>query len=152
MEGNAKIISLINRDENLHMGFTSFLVKTLKEEWSEGFQQIATECEPLVIKMYEDAAKEELEWAEYLFKDGSMIGLNAEILTQYMKWLTNNRMKIIGLEPLFDKVQNPISWINNWTSGSTSVQNAPQETEIETYVVGAYKQDVDEESYDEFDF
>jgi ribonucleoside-diphosphate reductase beta chain len=152
MEGNAKIISLINRDENLHMGFTSFLLKTLKEEWSEGFQTIASECEPLVIKMYEDAAKEELEWAEYLFKDGSMIGLNAEILTQYMKWLTNNRMKIIGLEPLFDKIQNPISWINQWTGDSRSLQVAPQESQLQSYTIGSFKQDVDEESWDEFSF
>ncbi len=152
MEGNAKIISLINRDENLHMGFTSFILKMFKEEWEEGFKKIVDDCEPLVIKMYEDAAKEELEWAEYLFKDGSMIGLNAEILTQYMKWLTNNRMKIIGYEPIFDKVQNPITWINVWTGGGTQVQNAPQETEIENYTVGAFKQDVDESSYDEFSF
>jgi ribonucleoside-diphosphate reductase beta chain len=152
MEGNAKIISLINRDENLHMGFTSFILKQFKEEWEEGFSKIVEECEPIVLKMYEDAAKEELEWAEYLFKDGSMIGLNAEILTQYMKWLTNNRMKIIGYEPIFEKVQNPISWINVWTGGSTQVQNAPQETEIDSYTVGAFKQDVDESSYDEFSF
>lgn len=152
MEGNAKIISLINRDENLHMGFTSFILKQMREDWREGFQKIVEDCESLVIKMYEDAAKEELEWAEYLFKDGSMIGLNAEILTQYMKWLTNNRMKIIGLDPIFDKVQNPISWINVWTGGSTQVQNAPQETEIDSYTIGAFKQDVDEESYDEFSF
>jgi len=152
MEGNAKIISLINRDENLHMGFTSFILKQFKEEWEEGFSKIVEECEPIVLKMYEDAAKEELEWAEYLFKDGSMIGLNAEILTQYMKWLTNNRMKIIGYEPIFEKVQNPISWINVWTGGSTQVQNAPQETEIDSYTVGAFKQDVDEASYDEFSF
>jgi ribonucleoside-diphosphate reductase beta chain len=152
MEGNAKIISLINRDENLHMGFTSFLLKVLRDEWEEGFQKIVEECEPLVIQMYKDAAQEEMEWAEYLFKDGSMIGLNAEILTQYMKWLTNNRMKAIGLEPIFDKVQNPISWINVWTGGSRDIQNAPQETEIENYVVGSFKQDVDEADYDEFSF
>jgi len=152
MEGNAKIISLINRDENLHMGLTSFILKTLKDEWSEGFQQVVTDCEPLVIKMYEDAAKEELEWAEYLFKDGSMIGLNAEILMQYMKWLTNSRMKTIGLDPLFDKVQNPISWINVWTGGSTQVQNAAQETEIESYLSSSFKQDLDEQTYDEFEF
>jgi len=150
MEGNAKIISLINRDENLHMGFTSFLLKTFKEEWSEGFQKIVEECEPLVIKMYEDASKEEIEWAEYLFKDGSMIGLNSEIIIQYMKWLTNNRMKIIGLEPLFDKAKNPISWINQWTGDSRSLQVSPQETEIESYLSSHFKQDVDDESYDEF--
>jgi ribonucleoside-diphosphate reductase beta chain len=61
-------------------------------------------------------------------------------------------MKIIGYEPIFDKVQNPISWINVWTGGSTQVQNAPQETEIDSYTIGAFKQDVDEESYDEFSF
>ena len=152
MEGNAKIISLINRDENLHMGFTSFILKQMKEDWSEGFQKIVEECEPLVIKMYEDAAKEEMEWANYLFKDGSMIGLNAEILIQYMKWLTNNRMKIVGLEPLFDKVQNPISWINAWTGDSRSLQVAAQESQLQSYTIGSFKQDVDEESWDEFSF
>lgn len=152
MEGNAKIISLINRDENLHMGFSSFLLKTMRDEWEEGFQKIVTDCEPIVIKMYEDAAKEEMEWADYLFKDGSIIGLNAEILTQYMKWLTNNRMKIIGLTPIFDKVQNPISWINQWTGGSTQVQNSPQQTQIQSYISGSFKQDVDDESWDEFSF
>lgn len=152
MEGNAKIISLINRDENLHMGFTSFILKQMKEDWEEGFQKIVDDCEDIVIKMYEDAAKEEMEWAEYLFKDGSMIGLNAEILIQYMKWLTNNRMKIIGFDPIFDKIQNPISWINVWTGGSTQVQNSPQQTQIQSYISGSFKQDVDEESWDEFSF
>lgn len=151
MEGNAKIISFINRDENLHMGFTTFLLKVLKEEWEEGFQKIAQDCEQTVIQMYKDAAQEEMDWARYLFKDGSMIGMNSEILIQYMKWLTNNRMKMIGLEPIFDKVQNPISWINIWTSDSKSLQVAPQESEIESYVVGSFKQDVDEEDWSEFD-
>jgi ribonucleoside-diphosphate reductase beta chain len=151
MEGNAKIISLIARDENLHMGFTSFLLKTLKEEWGEGFQKVVEECEPLVIQMYRDAAQEEMEWAEYLFKDGSMIGLNAEILIQYMKYLTNNRMKLIGLEPIFDKISNPISWMNSWVGGGTSVQVAAQESEVENYVQSV-KQDVDDSSFDDFKF
>jgi len=151
MEGNAKIISLINRDENLHMGFTSFILKQFKEDWGEGFQKIVEDCAPIVIKMYEDAAKEEMEWAEYLFKDGSMIGLNAEILTQYMKWLTNNRMKIIGLEPIFEKVQNPISWINQWTGDSRSLQVAPQESELESYTIGSFKQDIDTQDFSEFE-
>ncbi len=152
MEGNSKIISLIARDENLHMGFTSFILKTLKEEDSEGFREIVNECEPLVIEMYRDAAQEEMDWAEYLFKDGSMIGLNAEILTQYMKWLTNNRMKIIGLEPIFDKAQNPISWINVWIGGGVSLQVAAQESELQSYTSGSFKQDMDTEDFDEFDF
>lgn len=141
MEGNAKIISLISRDENLHMGFTITLLKILNTEKDEGFVKIAKDCEKTVIQMYKDAAAEEMEWANYLFKDGSMIGMNAEILTQYMKWLTNHRMKMIGLDPIFEKVANPISWITNWTD-SKSVQDAPQETEISSYVSGSFKQDV----------
>ena len=150
MEGNAKIISLINRDENLHMGFTSLILKTLASDDKEGFRKIAKECEPLVIKMYEDAAKEEIEWAKYLFKDGAIIGLNADILIQYMKWLTNNRMKIINLDPIFDRVSNPITWINSWTD-SKSIQEAPQETEIVSYTSGAINQDMTDDSFNEFD-
>ena len=150
MEGNAKIISFINRDENLHMGFTSLLLKLLADEESEGFQHIVKECEETVYQMYRDAANEEMEWAKYLFKDGTMIGLNSEILIQYMKWLTNNRLRAIRLEPIFDKVTNPISWISNWTE-SKSIQEAPQETEKETYVVGAFQQLDGNENFSEFD-
>jgi len=150
MEGNAKIISYINRDENIHLGFTSFILRVFRSEWEEGFQDIVEECADIVKQMYIDAAQEEIEWAEYLFKDGSIIGLNTEILIQYMKWLTNNRMKVIGIEPIFEKVQNPISWINVWTGGSTSLQVAPQETEIESYVVGSFKQDIDDEDWSDF--
>lgn len=149
MEGNAKIISLINRDENLHMGFTTMVLRYLADDPSEGFQHIVKECEPIVIKMYQDAAEEEMEWARYLFKDGTMIGLNSEILIQYMKWLTNNRLKAIRLNPLFEKVTNPINWITNWTE-SKSIQEAPQETEKETYVIGAFQQLDENESFDEF--
>lgn len=149
MEGNAKIISLINRDENLHMGFTTQILRYLADDPSEGFQHIVKECEPLVYSMYKDAADEEMEWASYLFKDGTMIGLNSEILNQYMKWLTNNRLKAIRLNPLFEKITNPISWITNWTE-SKSIQEAPQETEKETYVIGAFQQLDENESFDEF--
>jgi ribonucleoside-diphosphate reductase beta chain len=149
MEGNAKIISLINRDENLHLSFSQQILTLWRNEPSEGFQHIVEKCEPIVIQMFKDAAEEEMEWAEYLFKDGSMLGLNAEILTMYMKWLTNKRMKAIKLEPLFEGAKNPINWINNWTE-SKSVQNAPQETEIESYVVGSFEQDMDTDNFDDF--
>lgn len=151
MEGNAKIISLINRDENLHLGFTQFLLKALRNDPSEGFQEVVKECEPIVIDMYKDAANEEMQWAEYLFKDGALLGLNYEILCQYMKFLTNNRMKVLGIEPIFPKTDNPISWIKNWTE-SKHVQNAPQETEKESYVIGSFKNDLDKLDMNEFDF
>ena len=145
MIGNSDIISLIARDENLHMGFTITLLKILNTEEEEGFVKIAEDCQNIVIQMYKDAAQEEMDWANYLFKDGAMIGLNAEILIQYMKWLTNHRVKMIGMEPIFEKVNNPISWINNFLG---SVQEAPQEKQKTSYVSGAVKQDVDDTEYE----
>lgn len=150
MEGNAKIISLIARDENLHLGFTQYILNLFRKDKSEGFQEVVRDCEDIVINMFKDAAKEEMDWAEYLFKDGAMLGLNAEILKKYMMWLTNRRMKDIGLEPIFEKTSNPITWINNWIS-SKGVQSAPQETEIDSYVVGSFKQDLDNTDFSEFD-
>jgi len=150
MEGNAKIIKLIQRDEALHMGFTSNIIRYFREYENEGFQDVVKECEPIVYKMYEDATNEEIEWAQYLFKNGSMLGLNADILTQYMKYLTNKRMKVIGLEPMFGKVSNPIKWIDEWVD-SKNTQNAPQETEIISYTSGALKQDFDADTFSEFD-
>lgn len=150
MEGNAKIISLINRDENLHLGFTQFVLNKMRNDKSEGFQDIVKECESLVIDMYRDAAQEEKDWAKYLFDGGSMLGLNEEILVEYMEWLTNSRMKAIGLDPMFEGAKNPITWIKNWTE-SKNVQNAPQETQIQSYVVGSFEQDMDDEDYSDFD-
>ncbi len=147
MEGNAKIISLINRDENIHLGFTQTLIKILKTNQSEGFVEIIKECEPIVIQMFKDAAKEEMDWADYLFKDGSMLGLNSDILKQYMKWLVNNRMRSIGLNPIFEKVENPILWIKNWTN-SKDVQVGPQETEIESYLIGSLNNDLENLDFD----
>jgi ribonucleoside-diphosphate reductase beta chain len=151
MEGNAKIISLINRDENLHLAFTQTVLKLLRDNKDEGFQHIVKECEETVISMYADAAKEEMEWAAYLFKDGSILGLNEKILVQYMQHLTNRRMKGIGLQPIFDDCPNPINWISNWTQ-SKKVQNAPQETEIESYKIGSFEQDMKTMDVDGFNF
>lgn len=150
MEGNAKVISLINKDENLHLGFTQKLLRDMRTKDEEGFVEIVKELEPVVIKMFEDAAQEEMEWADYLFKDGSMLGLNADILKKYMMFLTNTRMKAIDLEPIFEKTQNPINWINAWTN-SSSVQVAPQESEIESYNKGAVKSDLNETDFSDFD-
>lgn len=151
MEGNAKIISLINRDENLHLAFTQNLLKYFKSEESEGFTEIVKECEPIVFNMFKDAAQEEMEWAKYLFKDGSMLGLNDEILIQYMKHLCNKRARSIGIGNIFEETTNPIQWIKNWTE-SKHVQVAPQETQIETYKVGSFKQDTSETDFSDFNF
>tara|TARA_R110000824_G_scaffold61457_5_gene163463 strand:- start:3368 stop:4441 length:1074 start_codon:yes stop_codon:yes gene_type:complete len=151
MEGNAKIISLINRDENLHLAFTQNVLKYLRDNKDEGFQHIVKECEETVVKMFEDAAQEEMEWAAYLFKDGSILGLNEQILVQYMKHLTNKRMKAVGVKPIFPDTTNPINWIQNWTE-SKRVQNAPQETEIESYKIGSFEQDMGDMDVGDFKF
>jgi len=151
MEGSAKIISLINRDENLHLAFTQNILKLLKENKDEGFQHIVKDCEETVINMYKDAAQEEMDWAHYLFKDGSILGLNEKILVQYMQHLTNKRMRGIGLAPIFDDCPNPINWIQNWTE-SKKVQVAPQESEIESYKIGSFEQNIDNINVDEFKF
>ena len=147
MEGNSKIISLINKDENLHLGFTQKLLNDLAKREDEGFLEVVEECKPTVIQMFKDAAEEEMLWADYLFKDGSMLGLNAEILKRYMKYLTNKRMKAVRLEPIFEKIKNPINWINAWTS-SDGTQNAPQETEIDSYNIGSVKSDLGDSTFD----
>ena len=151
MEGSAKIISLINRDENLHLAFTQTILKLLRDNKDEGFQNVVKECDETVINMYADAAKEEMEWAAYLFKDGSILGLNEKILVQYMQHLTNRRMKGIGLQPLFDDCPNPINWISSWTQ-SKKVQIAPQESEIESYKIGSFEQDMKTMDVGEFEF
>jgi ribonucleoside-diphosphate reductase beta chain len=151
MEGNAKIISLINKDENLHLGFTQKLLRDLSINSQEGFVEICKELQPQVIEMFKLAAQEEMEWADYLFKDGSMLGLNADILKKYMMYLTNSRLKAIGIDPIFEKTNNPINWINAWTN-SESLQVAPQESEIESYNKGAVKSDLNESNFDDYDF
>jgi len=149
MEGNAKIISLINKDENLHLGFTQKMLRDLRNREDEGFQDIVRELETVVTKMFKDAAEEEMQWADYLFKDGSMLGLNADILKQYMMFLCNQRMKAIDLDPIFEKVNNPINWINAWIN-SGGVQVAPQETENEQYNKAAVKADLNDTDFSDF--
>ena len=132
MLGTAQIIKLINRDENLHLGFTKTLLNILKNE-NEGFSEVIAECKPIVQQMWIDAAQEEIAWAHYLFADGELIGLNAQILEQYMKYLVNLRMKVCGFDPIFEKTASPITWIDKYID-SSNVQNAPQEQENTSYL------------------
>lgn len=150
MEGNAKIIKMIARDEALHMSGTQQIINIIKEGKDDlEMQQISKECEEEVIEMFRDAVNQEKQWADYLFKDGSMIGLNATILKQYLEYVTNVRMKAIGLTPLFEETTNPLPWITHWLE-SDNVQVAPQETEITSYLVSAIDNSMDAESLEEF--
>ena len=146
MEGNAKIIKFIARDENLHLASTQQILKNIIKD-DKDFEKIAEECEVECIKMFTDAVQQEKEWAEYLFKDGSMIGLNKELLSEYIEWIGARRMQAVGLQsPYKVSKANPLPWTQKWISGS-SVQVAPQETEISSYVIGGVKQDVDTNTF-----
>jgi len=148
MEGSAKIISLIARDENQHLVLTQNIIKNWHSGDDPDMVRIAKEEHDNVIQMFKDAVDEERSWAEYLFQDGSMIGLNAKLLTQYVEWIANRRMKAIGFDPIYDvpAKNNPLPWTQYWLN-SKGQQNAPQETEIESYVIGGIKQDVQAETF-----
>ena len=137
MEGNAKIIRLIARDEALHLTGTQHLLNIMRSGQDDpDFAKIARETEQECFEMFKRAATQEKLWAEYLFRDGSMIGLNKDILSQYVEYITNLRMTAVGLAPAFAQVKhNPIPWINTWLSSDT-VQVAPQEVELSSYLVG----------------
>ena len=146
MEGNAKIIKLIARDENLHLGSTQTLLKLLPKD-DPDFVQIAKETEEECIKMFVDAVEQEKAWADYLFKDGSMIGLNTQLLSDYIEWICCKRMTAVGLKcPYTTPQANPLPWTQKWIAGA-EVQVAPQETEISSYVIGGVKQDVDKDTF-----
>ena len=149
MEGNAKIIKLIARDENLHLGSTQLMLRTLRTKDDPDFAKIAEETKDECIQMFVDAVDQEKAWAEYLFKDGSMIGLNTELLGQYIEYICTRRMKNVDLESPYDVKSNPLPWTQKWISGA-EVQVAPQETEITSYVSGGTKQDVSNDTFKGF--
>ena len=140
MEGNAKIIKLIARDENLHLAGTQQLLKVLPSD-DPDFVKIREETKEECLEMFRGAAEQEMKWAEYLFKDGSMIGLNRELLSDYVEWITNRRLQAAGLPSLYKTGSNPLPWTQKWISGA-DVQVAPQETQITSYIVGGVKKDV----------
>ena len=152
MEGNAKIIKLIARDEALHLTGTQHILDLMRIGRDDPeMVDIAKECYEESIEIFRKAAEQEKEWAGYLFKDGSMIGLNKDILCQYIEYITNLRMEAVGLPVAFpNSKSNPIPWINTWLS-SDNVQVAPQETEISSYLVGQIDSDLSDSDFDDFE-
>ncbi len=149
MEGNAKIIKFIARDENVHLGSTQQILKLLPND-DPDFAKIAKECEQDVIDMFVEAVDQEKQWASYLFKDGSMIGLNAQLLSDYIEWIANKRIVAVGMKSPYKVPRaNPLPWTQKWISGA-EVQVAPQETEISSYVIGGTKQDVSKDTFKGF--
>ena len=151
MEGSAKIISLIARDENQHLAITQNIINNWRKGDDPEMKEIVKEEEQWTYQMFDRCVNEEKVWAEYLFKDGSMIGLNDKLLHQYVEWIANKRMKSIGLKPVYDipARNNPLPWTQHWIS-SKGLQVAPQETEVESYIVGGIKQDVKKDTFSGF--
>lgn len=150
MEGNAKIIKLIARDEALHLSGTQHMLNIMQSGADDPeMAVIAKECQQQAVLMFQKAAQEEKDWAKYLFKDGSMIGLNESILCQYVEYITNSRMVAVGLTPSFEEVSNPLPWMDNWLV-SDNVQVAPQEAEISSYLVGQIDSDVNATEFGDF--
>lgn len=152
MEGSAKIISLIARDEAQHLAITQHILKCYqKHENDKVMNKVMKDCEQEVYQMYEDAVQQEKDWAEFLFQHGSMIGLSTHLLGNYVEFTANKRLRAIGLNPIYDisSTNNPLPWTTHWFN-SRGLQNAPQETEIESYVIGGIKQDVDDDSFKGF--
>jgi len=151
LEGNAKIIKLIARDEALHLTGTQHILNN----WMSGrddpeMKEICDELKDQGLQIFLDVVDQEKEWAQYLFKDGSMIGLNAEILNQYIEYISNQRLNAIGFDSPFKTKSNPLPWMNAYLV-SDNVQVAPQETEISSYLVGQVDSSVDADDFDDFD-
>ncbi len=152
MEGTAKIMGLIARDESQHLGLTQNILKLMRtgDEGPE-WETVAVECTEASEQMFKDAALQEKMWADYLFETGAMIGLNANVLHMYIDHMTNKRMRTVGLTPAFPFTRNPLGWMQNWLN-SKGIQEAPQETEKESYLVGAVNADMNDDDFDDFNF
>ncbi|MCV2502254.1 MAG: ribonucleotide-diphosphate reductase subunit beta [Candidatus Lightella neohaematopini] len=136
MEGNAKIIRLIARDEALHVTGTQYIINLIHSgKDDQEMSDIAYNCRKKSNNLFLLVAQQEKKWVDYLFSKGNIIGLNKKILYQYIEYITNIRMKAIGFKPIFNINYNPIPWINNWLI-SDNVQVAPQEVEVSSYLVG----------------
>jgi ribonucleoside-diphosphate reductase beta chain len=150
LEGSAKIISMIARDESQHLAMSQTIINNWHDRNDDkDMIRIRKECEKEVYKMYDESLEEEKRWATYLFSQGSMIGLSEKLLHQFVEYMANRRMKAIGLTPQYEQKTNPLPWVDHWLN-SKGMQNAPQETEIESYVIGGIKQDVEKDQFKKF--
>ena len=140
--GNGNIISLILQDELLHKGWTAFLINQVIKE-DDRFHSIQDECEQEVYQLYMDVIREEKEWADYLFQKGPVIGLNANILKDFVDYTALESLKAIGIKynSPASKV-SPIPWFNKH-SDTSKKQTALQENESTNYVIGVMSESLD---------
>lgn len=146
MEGNAKIMKFIARDEQLHLKGTQYIIRQLQlgtdgDEWVK----IAKECEQEAVDIFMEVNRQEKDWAVHLFKDGDVPGLNTNSMWSFIDYLTVSRMKQCGLPcPITDApIKHPYPWIREYLN-SDNVQSAPQEVELSSYLVAQIDNDVDD--------
>lgn len=144
MEGSAKIVRFIARDETQHLVLVQHILKLLPKDDPE-FVEVAARLRPQAIAIFEQAAAQEKTWVKYLFKDGSILGLNEDILCDYVDYLLNRRMAAVGLAAL-TKRDHPIPWVERWYS-SSNVQVAPQEVEVASYLTGSIVNDLGDTAF-----
>ena len=151
MEGSAKLLSLIARDEATHLNLSTHVIKAWQRGDDKAMSKVIKGLDKTVIQMFKNCVEEEKAWAKHLFKDGSIIGLNERLLGTYVEWIANKRLRALGFDPLYDvsASQNPLPWTQHWLS-SKGMQIAPQETEIESYIIGGVKQDVKKGQFSKF--
>ena len=150
MIGNADIVKLIQRDQKLHLQITQNLIKILRDNKEQGFQQTVAKNQKNAVQMFKHAVDQQKAWAKYLFKDGALLGLNQQLVCEYIEYLANVRMKAIGLPVVYPSRKNPLGWLKGWQD-STGLQVAPQESEILSYKIGASKNDVADINIDDLD-
>jgi ribonucleoside-diphosphate reductase beta chain len=140
--GNGNIISLILQDELLHKGWTAYLINQVVKEDTR-FAEVKAECEQEVYNLYMDVIREEKEWATYLFKLGPVIGLNANILRDFVDYTAVGALKEIGIKYNSPAPKStPIPWFNKHTDTSKK-QTALQESESTNYVIGVMSELLD---------
>ena len=151
LEGNSKLIRLIARDEALHLTGTQHMLNIWKNGGDDPeMQQICIELEVQGRQIFLDVVEQEKEWADYLFKDGSMIGLNAAIIKEYIEYISHQRMMAIGLDSPFNIKSNPLPWMNSYLT-SDNVQVAPQEAEISSYLVGQIDSNIEAGEFGDYE-
>ena len=151
MEGSANTLSLIARDEATHLSLTSHIIKNWQKGDDPEMKKIIKSCDKQVIQMFKNCVEEEKAWAKYLFNEGSLIGLNEKLLHRYVEWTGNKRLRALGFDPIYDipPSQDPLPWTRHWLS-SRELQVAPQETEVESYLIGGINQDIKEGQFSKF--
>lgn len=134
MEGSAKIVRLIARDEAIHTTVVLAMLQALRDTEGQEWRELFLACESEFVEIARQVFEQEKDWAKYLFKDGGILGLNYETSIEYLKHIIDNSLSRIGLNPLFENHRNPYPWIVQWFN-SDEVQVAPQETENTAYIV-----------------